>query len=176
MSIITTSNMYNFASLLSGGDLRSIGESDKVVAIVLKNQSLFGDLFKCLYSSDSVVRMRAADAIEKVTRRHPQLLQQYKVNLVDDISRVNQKEVQWHFAELITRVNLTASDLSQVVKILEENIQASKSNIVRTFSIQAIYDLSQKYKHLTDKIHLILEKYKDDESPAVKSRVNKLRK
>lgn len=168
--------MYNFASLLSGGDLRSIGESDKVVAMVLKNQSLFGDLFKCLYSSDSVVRMRAADAIEKITKRHPELLQQYKVNLVDDISRINQKEIQWHFAELITRVNLTASDLSHVIKILEENIEASKSNIVRTFSIQAIYDLSLKHKYLIDTIKLILDKYKDDESPAVKARVNKLRK
>jgi len=168
--------MQNFTSLLSGGDLRSIGESNKAVAIVLKDQRLFGDLFKCLYSSDPVIRMRSADAVEKITLRHPELLQQYKTNLVDDVSRIQQQEVQWHFAELVTRVKLTVADLKQVIQVLENNLKTSKSNIVRTFSIQAIYDLSLKYEGLGDLAKRLLIEYKDDESAAVRSRVKKLSK
>ncbi len=168
--------MHNFLTLLSGGDLRSIGESNKAVSLVLKNQRLFGDLFKCLYSSDPLIRMRSADALEKITQRHPELLQQYKTNLVDDISRIQQQEVQWHFTELVTRVKLTVADLKQVVQVLEQNLKVSKSNIVRTFSIQAIYDLSLKYEGLEDLVKRLLIEYKDDESAAVRSRIKKLSK
>jgi len=39
---------------------------------------LFDDVFKGLYTSDPCVRMRSADVIEKVTRRHPEYLEKWR--------------------------------------------------------------------------------------------------
>ncbi len=60
----------NMLSLLEGGDRRTIGRSDEVAAMVSKNPELFPRLVRGLWSEDPLVRMRAADATEKVTRLH----------------------------------------------------------------------------------------------------------
>ena len=59
---------------LSGGDRRSIGNSLDVAADVLANPKLFPDLFSGMFSDDPIIRMRAADAVEKVTVHNPILL------------------------------------------------------------------------------------------------------
>jgi len=59
---------------LRGGDLRSIGRSNEVAGDIEKNVSLFETVFRGLYDSDPIVRMRSADVIEKVTQIKPELL------------------------------------------------------------------------------------------------------
>jgi hypothetical protein len=71
----------NILDLLAGGDRRTIGLSDKVVAIVSQNPRLFPKLIAGLWSDDPLVRMRSADATEKVTRSNRQLLRPYRKEL-----------------------------------------------------------------------------------------------
>ena len=60
---------------LSGGDRRSIGRSNDVVADVLARPAQAPRLLKILIgalaSPDPVLRMRAADAVEKITMQRP---------------------------------------------------------------------------------------------------------
>lgn len=60
--------MSDILSKLKGGDLRSKGKSEEVVADILNQPFLFGEVFEGMLNDDPVVRMRAADAIEKVSR------------------------------------------------------------------------------------------------------------
>lgn len=60
---------------LAGGDFRSIGKSNEVVTEVLTDPKLFNDLFSGLFDTDPLVRMRTADAVEKITAEKPELLQ-----------------------------------------------------------------------------------------------------
>ena len=57
----------NIAHALSGGDRRSIGGSNDVVSYILKHQSALPELVLALKNDDAVVRMRAADALERLT-------------------------------------------------------------------------------------------------------------
>jgi len=50
---------------LTGGNLRSIGRSDEVVEVILETPQLFGEVIDGIFSDDSIVRMRSADAAEK---------------------------------------------------------------------------------------------------------------
>ena len=59
---------------LRGGDLRSIGRSNEVAGDIEKNVSMFETVFRGLYDSDPLIRMRSSDVIEKVTRNKPELL------------------------------------------------------------------------------------------------------
>src|SRR5271155_4223187 len=68
----------NIQKQLEGGDRRSIGRSDEVARLVSKNLALLPQLVAGLWSEHPVVRMRAADALEQVTRAHPASLQKYK--------------------------------------------------------------------------------------------------
>lgn len=62
--------MHELLERVAGGDRRSIGRSNEVVAAVLHEPSLFGVLFGGLWKSDPLIRMRAADALEKITVRY----------------------------------------------------------------------------------------------------------
>lgn len=53
---------------LTGTDRRSIGRSNAVVSDVLAEPALFKEVFSGMVSGDPVISMRAADAMEKITR------------------------------------------------------------------------------------------------------------
>ena len=59
---------------LTGGDRRTPGRFAEAVALLLGDPSHFAGLFECLGSSDAVIRSRAGDVIEKVTRINPALI------------------------------------------------------------------------------------------------------
>ena len=71
--------MPSILEKLQGSDRRSIGRSNEVVAEVLAQPSLFDELFGGLLDADPIVRMRAADAVEKITAKHPDWLKPYKL-------------------------------------------------------------------------------------------------
>jgi hypothetical protein len=70
--------MRSLLNKLSGGDRRSIGRCDEVVAQVLREPSLFAVLIAGLDADDPVVCMRVADALEKISLQHPDWLWPYK--------------------------------------------------------------------------------------------------
>ena len=97
-------------SLLQGGDRRMIGRSDKVAAMVCKTPELFPELIAGLWSEDPPVRMRAADAAEKVTRKKSELLQPYKKELLGLMAETDQRELRWHLAAMVPRLLLNSKE------------------------------------------------------------------
>jgi len=61
--------MTKFQDLLAGSDRRSIGRANEAVTAVERDPARFEKLWDCLKNQDPIVRMRAADALEKITRK-----------------------------------------------------------------------------------------------------------
>ena len=66
--------MMNRLEKLRGGDLRSIGRSNEIVADIEENPLLIEIIFPGLHDPDPILKARAADVIEKATRKKPELL------------------------------------------------------------------------------------------------------
>jgi len=66
--------MHELLGKLSGTDRRSIKGVPEVVAKVLAEPELFPIVFDGMSAADAVVRMRCADAVEKITIEHPEYL------------------------------------------------------------------------------------------------------
>lgn len=158
---------------LTGGDRRSIGRSDEVVAEVLAEPSLFGPLFEGLLQPDPLIRMRSADAIEKITRQQPTYLQPYKTKLIQQVSQIEQQEVCWHVAQLFSRLELTSEDRQAVWQILSTYL-THQSKIVKTFAMQALAELAVQDASLRPGIIDQLETLTTTGSPAMQSRGRKL--
>jgi hypothetical protein len=165
--------MASLLAKLQGGDRRSIGRSEEVVADVLADPNLFAELFQGLFHADPLVRMRSADALEKITLEHLEYLQPYKGLLLHQVSRVEQQEVRWHLAQMLPRLELSAEEREQAIKILTSYL-GDKSKIVQTFSLQALADLAEKDRGLIPQVSAILAGAAGSGSPAVVSRVKKL--
>jgi hypothetical protein len=165
--------MPTIKELLSGNDRRSIGKSDGVVALVIRNEKLFDELFNCLYSDSDVIRMRAADTIQKIVALKPDLIKKYKNEVLNKIAKIDQQEVRWHVAQSIPYLGLTKSDTKIAYKILIEYLK-DNSKIVKTFSMQALSDLTDIEPSLKHKVIKIIEFQLKNASPAMLSRGNKL--
>lgn len=167
--------MKRIIESLKGGDLRSIARSGDAVTAVLKNPALFAELMACMLDGDRLVRMRAADAVEKVTRIHPEWLAPWKGALLGDISALEEKEVRWHVAQLLPRLGLTSSERAIAVGILLGYLN-DPSSIVKTFSMQALADLAEEDEPLRDDVLPLIERLTLTGTPAMKSRGRKLLK
>jgi hypothetical protein len=82
-------------TLLQRGDRRTIGRSDQVAEMVSGDAKLFPKLITGLWSAEALVRMRAADAAEKVTRKHRELLQPYKDELLGLMAETQEQVLLW---------------------------------------------------------------------------------
>lgn len=167
--------MSEILEALKGGDRRSIGRVAEVVAEAEANPGLFVDLFEGMLVDDQVVRMRAADAVEKITISHPEYLSGYKQRLLGEVAEINQQEVRWHLAQMIPRLALDDPEVDQAVGILIGFLD-DKSSIVRTFSLQALADLAMAHPRLASQVKTIIEDQSRTGSPAVRSRGRKLLK
>ena len=158
---------------LAGGDRRSIGRVDEVVTEVIKNSALFEQLIGGLFVEDPVVRMRAADAIEKITLDHAPYLQSHKRKIIQLAEVATQQELRWHLAQIIPRLVLTPKEKIKVVNILFDYLQ-DKSNIVVTFALQALADFAADDEKLRPRVLGVLKELTQTGSPAVKNRGKKL--
>src|SRR5437588_11323338 len=94
----------NILALLKGGNRRSIGRSHQVAAIVSRNPGLFPVLIAGLWHDDPLVRMPAADATEKVTRKNPELLRPHEKESRGLRSEAKDPELRWQLALMVPRL------------------------------------------------------------------------
>lgn len=194
---------HKILGLLEGGDRRSVGRADQVAALVSRNPKLFPRLFAGLWSDDPLVRMRATDAAEKVTRTAPQLLQPYKAELLGLLAesalgepefvesdqqpvqkRVRrsskqvvqqpiQQEVRWHLAVMVPRLKLIPAEAQRVASQLTVYLE-DRSSIVKTFALQGLWDLAQQHVSVRPLVVELLQVSMRSGTPAMRARSRKL--
>ncbi|MEX1139878.1 MAG: hypothetical protein WEB33_03755 [Bacteroidota bacterium] len=159
--------------MLEGGNLRSIGRSEEAAAEVLANPLLFKHLVRGMQSADPILRMRAADAAEKVTKHNPILLAPHKKKILTTIARINQREVRWHAAQMMSRIEWNSRERVALITILEEYLR-DRSSIVRTNAMQTLANLALQDKKLKGQIMKRLKDLTTAGTPAMKARGKKL--
>jgi len=167
--------MKNLLDKLKGGDRRSIGQADAVVHALKNDSSRFQEVFHGFKSQNPVVRMRAADVVEKVTRHDYGLLKGHEREIIDDISTIGQQEVCWHIALLLPRLSVGKTDREKIVSVLRHYLE-HESKIVVVNAMQALADLAKMDGQLNKKAVRLIASKMVDGSPAIKARGKKLLK
>ena len=146
--------MKDFVNLLSGGDLRSIGKSNSVVSLV----------------------MRAIDAIEKITLKHPNYLIKHKNEILNLSTVAHDKEFKWHLAQIIPRLSLTPHELTKAWKLLTNwALDKNNSRIVRVNSIQGLFEMLKENNGLTQDFALTLTELEKEDIPSINARIRSIK-
>jgi hypothetical protein len=165
--------MHPLLKKLSGGNRRSIGRSNEVAAHVLAHPANFPHLMKGLAADDPVLCMRTADAIEKITAQRPDLLHPHKRKILALAGGTNQQEIRWHAALILPRLQLTTKERAVALDILFDYLR-DKSSIVKTFAMQAIWDLAAADPKLKAQITPLIEELTEVGTPAMRARSRKI--
>ena len=165
--------MHPTLQKLQKGDRRSIGRSNEVVSEVLSNPRLFRVVFSGLSADDPLIRMRSADAVEKITARRPEFLRSYKKKLIRELAATGEKEVRWHVAQMLPRLELKEDERRRVFRVLVSYLNDS-SSIVRTFAMQALADIARDSVALLPSVRQHIAELTVTGTPAMKARGRKL--
>ncbi len=161
------------AERLSGGSRRQLGAAEEVASLVLRDNSKFEELFEAMLHEDPIVRMRAADAAEKLARIRPDLLAPYRKRLIEEVGEVDQYEVRSHVAQMLSNVRLDPKERSKATALLERYLR-DKNVIVVVESLQTLVDFAKDDRGLRKRIMPIVERMAARGTPAMQSRARKL--
>lgn len=160
---------------LSGGDLRTLKGVDETIALVAADSGLLPELFDCIFDPDDVVRMRAADAAEKLCRERPERFAPFVERLLTDVAKVDQASVQWHLAQMLGEVELDAGQRRQAVAVLVAQLDGSDDWIVVNLTLETLARFTQAGEMDSASFAALLDRYAEDRRKAVRARVRKLR-
>ena len=116
----------------------------------------------------------ASDALEKICRQRPDLLQLYIPRLVDEVSGIRQPSVQWHLAQMLAEVTLSDAQRAQAVSILRRNLATFDDWILVNLTIEALAEFARQDPTLSPDLVVLLRGYADDRRKSVAARAKKL--
>jgi HEAT repeat protein len=161
------------SSLLSGGDRRSIGKVDQVVKLMKADASCIRSVVDCLLSESPVVRMRAADALEKFSLTQTEDLSKHVPFFLTHVADIPQQEVRWHMAQMLPRLKLSKKQRGHAIDLFESYL-SDKSSIVRTWAMNGLAELAKQDPKLKAKVVPLLERALSSGTPAMKARARKI--
>ena len=160
-------------SELTGGDRRSIGRSNVVVRMLLRDPARFEEIIAGLSDDDPLVRMRCADVAEKVSLKHPEWLRPHKRKILRLAALAAEQEMRWHLAQMVPRLTLDRGERRRAEAIMLGYLD-DRSRIVKTFAMQALFDLAIDDKAQRQRFVPLFNELARSGSPAMRARARKL--
>ena len=121
---------------------------------------------------------RAARSLKKISEQYPTLLYPNRKVLLREATRAQDVRVQWNLTIVIGRLPLRGRDKALAIELFFDRLRDAGS-LNRTFTLQALVDLSENDRALRQRIlPLILEAAEGSSSntPAIQARAKKLLK
>ncbi|HLJ61528.1 MAG TPA: hypothetical protein VKZ50_17530 [bacterium] len=123
---------------------------------------------------DEIVRMRAGDALEKVCRDRPELLQPYVERLLTKVSEVRQPSVQWHLAQMLGGLALRPGQRARAVRLLKRTLDESTDWIVTNYALETLATLAAKDRVLRRNLIGRLQRYRREKRKSIARRAERL--
>src|ERR1044072_1337980 len=121
MADIISGMKQTFLEMLeTGGKSNSLGRVNDVIWLVLADKARLEELYECMFADDAWVRMRAADAFEKVCREHPDWIGPYVGRFPGELATSSQPSILWHLAQMYKQLPLTDEQKRFAIGWLEQ--------------------------------------------------------
>lgn len=116
----------SFLEMLAiGGKSNSLGRTSEVIEAVIKDRSRIEELYACTLNKDPWVRMRAIDAIEKISRQHPDWILPFVERFSADLHGSTQPSIQWHLAQIYRQIDLEDTQVTVIRNWLQRLVSTS---------------------------------------------------
>ena len=161
--------------LAADGKKNSLGRAPEVVTVVLADQSRLPELYDCLFAPDAWVRMRGADALEKVCREHPDWLVPYIGRMQTDLASSTQPSILWHMAQIYAQVPLSNAQKTAAIQWLKRQVATNEVDwIVAANTLETLVQFAKDGSVPKAEVKELLKVQQHHKSNAVVRRATKL--
>jgi hypothetical protein len=161
-------------ALLSGGDRRSVAESERARAQIESNPALVNELVRLTRDEDWLVTMRAADMLEKLARVHPDWIEPYKEVFIGPLADSDKWEIRLQIVRALPLFRWTPAQSKRVEAILRENLEFPQT-FVRAWALDGLATLASKRPALLPIVQRHLGSFERSGSKALQARARQIR-
>lgn len=163
-----------FRELLSGGDRRSIADSQQVRALIERRPARLQELAALTRDPDSLVVQRALDLLEKFAHQRPQLVEPYKQVFIGPLAESDRWEIRLQIVRALPLFRWTRTEERRVENILISNIDFTQA-FVRAWALDSLATLSQRRVRLAPLVMQRLADFEQSSSKALQARARAIR-
>ena len=161
--------------LLTGGDRRSIAQSDRVLDIVREKPRHVSELVALANGDDWLVSMRAMDVLEKLAHKRPELVAPYKQVFIGELADSDKWEMRLQIVRALPLFDWSSAERRRVVEILRRDV-AHPQKFVKAWALDSLATLSQHDASLRPFVLRCVQEFEQSSSKALASRARHIRR
>jgi hypothetical protein len=139
------------AQLAEGKHPLALGQVRELTAKLISDPGKAGHLVEFLWDDDPGVASRAADVLERISRRglpaRARILPAAKEALLGLLPEAAPKKLRWNLALMLGRLPLTAPEARRAAEVLQSWLN-DPSSIVKTAALQGLADIALQDRSL----------------------------
>jgi hypothetical protein len=169
-----TSRPSEIRLLLSGGDRRSIAESNRVRLLIEKNPSLVIELAALAGDEDWLVTQRALDLMEKLAHEHAGWIAPHKKIFIGPLAASDKWEIRLQIVRALPLFHWSRTQAHRVEEILLENV-AFPQTFVRAWALDGLATFADRRVRLMPIVRRHLRDFEGSPSKALQARARQIR-
>lgn len=169
-----TSRAEEIRRLLSGGDRRSIADSDRVRRLTEQDPSLVAELAALTADEDWLVTQRVLDLLEKLAHDNAELIAPHKKIFIGPLAESDKWEIRLQIVRALPLFRWTPAQARRVEKILVENVTFPQT-FVRAWALDGLATLAERKPRLMPVVHRHLREFERSSSKALQARARHIR-
>lgn len=166
--------MHDIRLLLSGGDRRSIADSNRVRALLETNPSLVTELAALTADEDWLVTQRALDLLEKLAHDHVDWVEPHKELFIGPLAASDKWEIRLQVVRALPLFQWSPAQQRRVQEILLENLQFPQT-FVRAWALDGLATLAERRVELVPIVRRHLRTFERSPSKALQARARQIR-
>ncbi len=160
--------------LLSGGDRRSIAQSNIVREFVRSAPARVAELAALASDENWLVSMRALDLMEKVAHERPESIQPYKEIFLGPLADSDKWEIRLQIVRALPLLTWTATERARAIEILRRNVDYPQT-FVRAWALDSLATFAEGDPRLTSIVRRLLTEFEASDRKALQARARSIR-
>jgi hypothetical protein len=160
--------------LLSGGDRRSIADSNRARLLVEDNPSLVGELIALTADEDWLITQRALDLLEKLAHDHADWIAPHKTIFIGPLATSDKWEIRLQIVRALPLFPWSSTQAHRVEEILLENVTFPQT-FVRAWALDGLAALAERKPTLMPIVRRHLRDFEQSPSKALQARARQIR-
>jgi hypothetical protein len=174
VSVNGMASRQTLRKVLTGGDRRSIAQSNRARALVEKNPDLIAHIAALADEKDWLVSQRALDLLEKFAHDHPEWVAPYKQVFIGPLAESDKWEVRLQIVRALPLFYWETAELPRVKAILRENVGHAQT-FVKAWALNSLAIFAERDSKLRPLVLRALTAFENSSSKALQARARNIR-
>ena len=163
-----------FRDLLSGGDRRSIADSQRVRTLIERRPAQVKALAALTADEDWLIAQRALDLLEKFAHEHPDWVEPYKAVFIGPLADSDKWEIRLQVVRALPLFRWTPAQRRRVEAILLENIEFPQT-FVRAWALDSLTTIAERNTKLMPVVLRTIDAFEQSGKKALQARARAIR-